>query len=85
MRIKTRVQVFAFRREDEIQGTALHIAVAVFAALAAATWVPAQGKEPHTQFVTPQVLRPLGRPVQYLIVNPGGLGGTQARSNSINN
>ena len=60
-------------------------AVAVFAASAAPTWVPAQGKEPHTQFVTPQVLRPLGRPVQYLIVNPGGLGGTQARSNSINN
>ena len=60
-------------------------AMSVVAALAASTRVPALEQPAHTQLVSSQAPTSVSRSAAYVIVNPGGLGGTQARSNSINN
>ena len=60
-------------------------AMAVVVASAAPTRVPAQEQASQARLVTSQVSSPVSRPVGYVIIKLGGLGGTQARSNSINN
>jgi probable HAF family extracellular repeat protein len=60
-------------------------AMTAVAALAAPTRVPAQEQASQARLVTSQVSSPVSRPVGYIIINLGGLGGAQARSNSINN
>src|ERR1700746_264473 len=69
----------------KFRGLPYTFAIVVFAALAVPTRVLTQGQASYTRLVMPQVPSSPSRPADYIIVNPGGLGGTQARSNSINN